>query len=189
MALLHRTLQVVTDHPGPQQGLAPAVADVIAAVLHPGGRVSPTFFGSERLGLVYQAFVICQVLDFPARGREVGEGVPGAKAAEVFRSYRLTGHGSENWIQVYEHSGAVVAAAVTIGKRMRLGHGELADIRAAAFLHDASKRTDIERHGPLANSLSNLGRGLEDELVRRGYPRRVALAVMNTGRADRTLRG
>lgn len=175
----------MTDHLGPRQGLAPAVADVIAAVMHPGGRVSPGFFGSERLGLVYRAFVIGQVLDSPAGGRDVGEGVSGEKAAEIFRSCRLTGYGSENWIQVYEHTGAVVAAAVTIGKRMRLARGELADIRAAALLHDGSKRADVERHGPLANSLSNLDRGLENELIRRGYPRRVALAVMNTGRADR----
>jgi hypothetical protein len=176
----------MTDHLGPRQGLAPAVADVIAAVLHADSRVSPSFFGSRRLGLVYRAFVICQVLDSPVGGRDVGEGVPGEKAAEVFRSYRLTGHGSENWIQVYEHTGAVVAAAVTIGKRMRLAPGHLADIRAAALLHDASKRADVELHGPLANSLSNLDRGLEDELVGRGYPRRIALAAMNTGRADRT---
>jgi hypothetical protein len=168
--------------------LSPAVEGVIATVLHESNKVSTSFFAHKRLGLVYRAYVISQVLD-PRESAEdalasSGE-LPGEVAARILSSFGLAGPGSEEWVQLYQHLGGVVAAAVTIAKRMSLSPLTTRKIRSAALLHDATKRRDVDRHGPLANSLTNEGSDLADAMRAAGYSEETIASAGNTGRDDR----
>lgn len=168
---------------GDSRGLSPEVQGVIADVLHPGDQTDERFFRHPRLGEVYRAYVISQFLDPRQPGTQTTE-PPAMTAARIMALFHLTGAGS-GWVQVYEHTGCVVAAAMTIGKRMRLDAGTLAAVRSAALLHDATKRDDVERHGRLASSLENTDRRLAKIMRRAGYPETTIAAAMNTGRGDR----
>ena len=176
------------DTGSPGWRLPPDVDAVVAAVLQDGHLVSPSYFAHPRLGLVYRAFVIAQVLDpvmqTPQALALSGE-LPGRVAAGILSRFGLTGPGSEDWVQVYEHLGGVVAAAVTIARRMRLDVAMRRTIRSAALLHDAAKRRDVERHGPLASSLANEGPELTTAMRAAGYPAGTIRAAVNTGRQDR----
>lgn len=165
--------------------LPAAVRDVMTAVLSPDGDVSRDFFGHDRLGIVYRAYLILQFLDPPGCPHPGGSEVPGSRAAEVLSAYRLTGAGASRWIPVYEHTCAVVAAAETIARRMRLDTAELRDIRTGALLHDATKRQDVERHGLLAGSLENTDTTLAQAMRQAGCTEPAILAALNTGRAGR----
>lgn len=165
--------------------LPPEVQGVIATILHPGGQCSDQFFRHPRLGVVYRAYVICQVLDSPHEADSLAPGVPPSTAARILASFNLTGQGSENWLHLYEHIGGVVAAALTIGKRMGLGANDLAKVRSAALLHDSTKREDVKRHGTLANSLWRTGYRLAKAMRKAGYPQDTIIAAMNTGREGR----
>jgi hypothetical protein len=172
-------------HARASRGLSPEVQDVISAVLSQGGHPSPRFFRHPRLGEVYRAYVISQVLDTAAGAHNSVSGPPASTAAHILASFGLTGQGSENWIQLYEHLGSVVAAAATIGKRMGCSADDLAQIRPAALLHDATKRDDIKRYGRFANSLENSEHRLAEIMRHARYPETVISAAMNTGREDR----
>lgn len=172
-------------HAGGSRGLPPEVLGVIATVLHRGGQTSDHFFRHPRLGQVYRAYVISQVLDAPDESHYPTAGPSPSSAARILAFFHLTGDGSEKWVQLYEHIGTVVAAAITIGKRMGLGPDELAKVRAAALLHDATKREDVERHGKLANSIENTDHRLAEVMRHEGYQEDTIAATMNTGRQDR----
>jgi len=134
---------------------------------------------------VYRSYVISQVLDGVSDLEDPAADLPGRRTAEVLSCYGLTGEGSGNWTQLYEHTGGVVAAAVTIARRMRLSAADMEMTRAAAFLHDATKRQDVERNGELSSSLKNTDFSLERTMRRAGYSAGTIAAAMNTGRADR----
>jgi hypothetical protein len=172
-------------HAGGRRGLPPEVRGVIATVLHRDGQASDHFFQHPRLGQVYRAYVISQVLDAPDESHYSAAGPPPSSAARILTFFHLTGDGSEKWQQLYEHIGTVVAAATTIGKRMGLGPDGLAKVKAAALLHDATKREDVEQHGKLASSLENVGHHLAEVMSHEGYPEDTIAATMNTGRQDR----
>jgi hypothetical protein len=176
---------VKDGHARATPGLPPEVQGVIATVLYQGGQVSDRFFGHPRLGEVYRAYIISQVLDPPDWRHSSPTGPPASTAARILASFRLTGDGSENWIQLYEHIGSVVAAAVTISKRLGLSADDLVNVRSAALLHDATKREDVERYGGFANSLGNTDYRLPEILRHAGYPEATITATMNTGRDDR----
>ena len=108
-----------------------------------------------------------------------------SRAAEIFSCCGLAGDGAENWLSVYEHTGNVVAAATAIMRQMGLAGEAARKVRAAALLHDATKRLDVERHGPFANSLENTDQMLQVRMRDAGYPEDVIMATVNTGRADR----
>jgi hypothetical protein len=165
--------------------LSPAVAGVIEAVLQTNNSVSADFFSHARLGEVYRAYAISQVLDRRSELIAPTISLPGGRAAEILSRYGLTGQGSENWTQLYEHIGGVVAATVTIAQRMRLDAGDIELARTAALLHDATKRRDVERHGVFASSAENADRSLEQVMRESGYSDPVITAAMNTGREDR----
>jgi hypothetical protein len=174
--------------PRDRSPLSPSVVDLIAAVLAHGDEARTPYFSHRRLGLVYRAYVISQVLD-PLRSTQdpyvaAGE-VPGDRAARILGSFGLTGPGSQEWVQLYEHIGGVVAASVTIARRAGLSPSLLSKVRSASLLHDATKRRDVERYGPLANSAANVDHSLEDAMRAAGYSEDTITAAMNTSRAER----
>jgi hypothetical protein len=165
--------------------ISPDVRGVITAVLCKDGKTSDRFFDHPRLGEVYRAYVIAGVLDLESNPGSSAEDLPAGRAARVLSSFRLTGEGSENWTQLYEHTGGVVAAAVTIARRMRLPVRDAEHIRSAALLHDATKRVDIERFQVLANSLEHTNHRLRQTMQEAGFSAVTISAAMNTGREDR----
>jgi hypothetical protein len=169
----------------PAQTLPEAVRDVISVILSPSDKISLDYFGNRRLGTVYRGYLISQFLDIRSGNvTPAGEG-PGARMASILAKYRLTGPGSKDWVQVYEHMAGVVAAAVTIAVRMHLNSHDRESVREAALLHDATKREDVERHGALASSLKNTDRSLESSMREGGFSAEIIAAAMNTGRAER----
>ena len=165
------------------EGLSEAARGLITTVLHHGKGTSPKYFDHQRLGLVYRSFVIGQVL-MSRSGQQPAE-APRDRAAEVLARYGLAGPGSEEWTRLYEHIGGVVAAALTIARRMELPCDEVEQVRVGALLHDATKRYDVERHGELASSAENTDLSLTTVMREAGYSETVIAAAMNTGRDGR----
>jgi hypothetical protein len=168
--------------------LPPDVQNVIATVLQKDTQTSGRFFGHERIGEVYRCYIIAQFLDAASNSSNTATRLPSAWAATILSAFQLTREGSAAWIQLYEHIGSVVAAALTIARRMRLPPKDVEHIRLAALLHDATKRVDIENFGLLANSLRNTNNKLRRTMRAADYPEETIVAVMNTGRSGRIFR-